>query len=261
MTTVSRNPIALFAVTIMAVFQALLQAALFFKVASQSYSFQLSDNVRITSNFLGLAFLVCSDQFITMSFGQVMNIPLALPMLNREVQNHMYRSMSFYWSAIFASTLSFLFYPVIVSIVSFWFYGLDDSGFVAFLNWTAALTLTATCGFTFGMMLGAIVGEQNAAIQTNLLFGMVFSFGGGMYANTGTGANPLIRALSFISPIRPASELLLRAILKEKQGGSIVLNYFGFTWGDRTCFLALAGFTVVSLVAGWIVIAFKYRNV
>ena len=190
-----------------------------------------------------------------------MQIPLALPMLNREVQNHMYKSISFYWSTILASTVSFLFYPVIVSIVSFWFFGLDDSSFVSFLVWTAALTLTATCGFTFGLMLGAIVEEQNSAIQTNLLFGMIFSFGGGMYANTGSGANPLIRALSFISPIRPASELLLRAILKEKQGGSVVLAYFGFTWGERVCFLALAGFTAVALVAGWLVIAFKYRNV
>jgi uncharacterized Rossmann fold enzyme len=61
--------------------------------------------------------------------------------------------------------------------------------------------------------------------------------------------------------MRPASELLLRAILKEKQGGDIVLNFFGYTWGPRVCFLALFGFTVVSLLAGWAVIAFRYRKV
>jgi len=76
----------------------------------------------------------------------------------------MYKSSSFYWSTVFASVLSFLFYPVIASLVSFWMFGLDDSSFLAFLFWTATLILTATCGFTFGMMLGTIVEEQNAAI-------------------------------------------------------------------------------------------------
>lgn len=165
MTTIIRNPIAIFAVTIMAAFQALLQGALYYKRGQDSYSlFKQADNIKITINFVGLAFLVCSDQYITMSFGQVMQIPLALPMLNREVQNHMYKSSSFYWSTVFASVLSFLFYPVIASLVSFWMFGLDDSSFLAFLYWTATLILTATCGFTFGMMLGTIVEEQNAAI-------------------------------------------------------------------------------------------------
>jgi|688.fasta_scaffold178147_3 hypothetical protein len=43
----------------MALFQGLLQGGLFYKVGQ-------ADKI---SNFVGLAFLVSSDQFITMSFG------------------------------------------------------------------------------------------------------------------------------------------------------------------------------------------------
>jgi hypothetical protein len=173
-------------------------------------------NVQITGNFLGLAFLVCSDQFISMSFGQVLQIPIALPIFTREVSNHMYSSTAYYLSTTVASILTFLFYPVVVSIVSFWMFGLDDSSFVALLWWTAILTMTAASGFSFGLMLGTFISNENAAIQTNLLFAMLFSFGGGMYANTGDGANPLIKAISYISPVRFSSELLLRRILYEK---------------------------------------------
>jgi ABC-type transport system involved in multi-copper enzyme maturation permease subunit len=117
---------------------------------------------------------------------------MVLPIFNREVQNHMYRASSYYIATILTSTLSFLFYPLIVSLVSFWMFGLDHHGWGAFSYWTLTLTLTATCGFSFGMMLGTLFKDQNTAISANLLFAMIFSFGGGMYANTGAGANPLI---------------------------------------------------------------------
>lgn len=159
-------------------------------------------------------------------------IPLNLPMLNKEMQSHMYSVSSFFCACILASFLSFGLYPLIVSPISFWMYGLDQSQFVPFLYWTATLTLEAICGFAFGLMIGTITRHQNGAISTNLLFAMILSFGGGMYANTGSDANPLIRGLTYISPIRFAAELLLRAVLKEKGiGGDMVLHYFGYTWG------------------------------
>lgn len=173
----------------------------------------------------------------------------------------MYRASSYYIATILTSTLSFLFYPLIVSLVSFWMFGLDHHGWGAFSYWTLALTLTATCGFSFGMMLGTLFKDQNTAISANLLFAMIFSFGGGMYANTGAGANPLIRAISYVSPIRYGSELLFQEILKGKAGANAVLEYLGYTWGATTCFLALLGFTMFCLLAGWGILTFKYRNV
>ena len=116
-------------------------------------------------------------------------------------------------------------------------------------------------GFSFGMMLGTIISDENTAISVNLLFAMLFSLGGGMYASTGDGANPLIKVISYISPIRFSSELLLRRIMHGKLGEEAVLNQFGYTWTPQNCVLALITFTLVSFFSGWIIIAFKYRNV
>ena len=165
MTHISRDPVVLFAISIMGAIQAVLQGSIFWKIGTNQY--KLDDplyNVHITGNFLGLAFLVCSDQFISMSFGQVLQIPIALPIFTREVSNHMYSSTAYYLSTTVASILSFLFYPIVVSIVSFWMFGLDDSSFVSFLNWTAILTMTAAAGFSFGLMLGTFISNEIAAI-------------------------------------------------------------------------------------------------
>ena len=125
----------------------------------------------------------------------------------------MYKASSFYINIVVASLIIFLFYPLLFSLVSFWMFGLDNHSYASFSYWTSVLTLEAICGFAFGMMLGTMISHQNAAISTNLLCGMIFSFGGGMYANTGENANPLIKAITFISPIRYSTELLMRRIL------------------------------------------------
>jgi ABC-type transport system involved in multi-copper enzyme maturation permease subunit len=173
----------------------------------------------------------------------------------------MYKPSSYYIATVITSMLSFLWYPLIVSLVGFWMFDIDNNGIGGFAYWTLTLLLTATCGFSFGMMLGTIFSNQNTAISANLLFAMIFSFGGGMYANTGEEANPLIKAISYVSPIRYGSELLFQLIIKEKPGKELILDYFGYTWGTTTCFMALLGFTICSLLAGWGILTFKYRNV
>lgn len=90
---------------------------------------------------------------------------------------------------------------------------------------------------------------------------MMFSFGGGMYANTGNEATFAVKAFSFCSPIRYSAELLLRAILKEKRGKDVVLQEFGYTWGEDACFAFLGLFILVTLIAGWGVMHFMYRKV
>lgn len=129
----------------------------------------------------------------------------------------MYNPSSFYLSTCAASTLTFLMYPLIVSAVSFGLFRIDDHSFTTFLEWTAILLLQATAGFSFGMMLGTIISAENSAINSNLMCVMFFSFGGGMYANTGMDSNYLIRAISYISPIRFSSELLLRILMRKKE--------------------------------------------
>lgn len=68
LTQFSRNPVAIFAIFIMAVFQGLLMGVLFWKVGRENFSSSESAP-QIAGNFMGMAFLVSCDQFITMSFG------------------------------------------------------------------------------------------------------------------------------------------------------------------------------------------------
>ena len=76
--------------------------------------------------------------------------------------------------------------------------------------------MEAAAGFSFGMMLGTIIDDESSGVSTNLLFGMLFSLGGGMYANTGESSNIFIKLIGLVSPMRYSSELLLRRILIEK---------------------------------------------
>lgn len=68
LTHFSRDPVAVFAIFFMAVFQGLLMGALFFKVGQNNFS-SPETAPEVAGSFMGLAFLVSSDQFITMSFG------------------------------------------------------------------------------------------------------------------------------------------------------------------------------------------------
>ena len=80
-------------------------------------------NRKVTINFLGLAFMTGQDQFITMSFAQVLQIPVARPVFMREISNRMYGTTSYYMASIAVSLFTFGLYPLISSLVSFPFFG------------------------------------------------------------------------------------------------------------------------------------------
>ena len=63
-----RMPLAFVALIMMAFFQGLFQASIFKGVGAEEYNQDKTHNAQISSNFMGLAFLVGSDQFITCAF-------------------------------------------------------------------------------------------------------------------------------------------------------------------------------------------------
>ena len=138
-------------------------------------------------NMLGLAFLIGSDSFITMSFSQVLQIPVQRSIFMREVNNRMYSTTAYYLASCAAAIVTFFLYPLMTALVSFFFFDFDDSSFVAFLIWLGILVLTAFAGSFWGQMFGTFMKNEVAAVQLNMLFIILFSFGGGLYANTGEG--------------------------------------------------------------------------
>ena len=125
---------------------------------------------------------------------QVLQIPVARPVFMREVANRMYSTSAYYLASSTASMFSFFIYPLVVTLVSFYFFKLDNHSFSDMLDWMMILVLTAFAGSYYGFMFGTFMKNEVAAVQLNMLFLILFSFGGGFYANTGSGANMFVFA-------------------------------------------------------------------
>ena len=106
-------------------------------------------------------------------------------------------------------------------------------------------------------MFGTFFENEVAAVQLNMLFLILFNFGGGFYANTGEGQNPFVRIISLVSPMRYSAELLMRQELKEKAVSEYLLENIGYTWGNWACCMLLLFFSYVTFLIGWIVIVAK----
>ena len=134
----------------------MLQAEIFNHVGNPNFSIiDTHFNRKITVNFLGLAFLAGLDQFVNMSFAQVIQIPVARPIFSREITNRMYSTSAYYLATVAASLFTFLLYPIVTSLVSFFFFDLEQHSFTDLMIWTTILILMAFAGSFWGFMIGA----------------------------------------------------------------------------------------------------------
>jgi hypothetical protein len=67
-------------------------------------------------------------------------------------------------------------------------------------------------GSALEFSLGAIFPIAFSALNVNQIVKFIFSFGAGMYANTGKSTNFLAIFLSWVSPLYYSCELLLRLL-------------------------------------------------
>ena len=79
----------------------------------------------------------------------------------------------------------FILYPIVLTLTSFFFYDFDEHSLGAMMDWMFILTLTAFAGGFWGFSFGSLCKNEVTATQLNMLFLIMFSFGGGFYANTG----------------------------------------------------------------------------
>ena len=188
-----------------------------------------------------------------------MQIPIARPIFLREVSNRMYSTTSYYFAYVTASVLTFIPYPIISSFVSFPAFGFRQSSFSDLLHWAFIMLLVSLAGSFWGFMIGSFAKNEVSAIQINLLCGYMFSFGGGFYVNT-NGETMLLKILTYISPVRFSTELLMRRVLAGRPEMDMVLDRLGFTWGETRCIMFLVIFIVACVLIGWASLLFKTRN-
>jgi len=150
-----RLPVAFLALAVQGVIQGLLQASLFNDVVKKEFSWRDRDlNMKVTMNMLGLAFQAASDQFIMMSMAQILTIPVARPIFEREVANRVYSSTAYYIANVAAGFFFFFLYPCFTALISYWFFGFENPDWRGLIDWMCCLTLPAVAGALWGMTLG-----------------------------------------------------------------------------------------------------------
>ena len=77
----------------------------------------------------------------------------------------------------------------------------------------------------------------------------------GDFANTGPNSSWLVHYLSFISPARYTCELAMRRELtgEPKFWQTVILDYLGYTWGYKRCYLFMVGYIIFVFLLGWII--------
>ena len=124
--------------------------------------------------------------------------------------------MPFFGARVVTSTITFVIYPVMMTFTVIWFLGLPVIGFFGFFSFMAILLLTGFVGCAMGLTIGAIFPDPFAAININMMVAILFSFGAGLYANTGATANIFVRLLSWLSPMHYSCILMMRRMFEGK---------------------------------------------
>lgn len=120
----------------------------------------------------------------------------------------MYSVHAYYVAVICQSLSAVLIYPCLLTLFSFYFFDLEYHGLTDMLTYMAGLATIALSGSFFGLFVGTLTDDEMVAILIANLCVTLFNFGAGCFANTGEGANPVIKFLSWISPIHYGVQIL-----------------------------------------------------
>ena len=200
---------------------------------------------------LGLAFLAASDQFIMMSMAQILQIPVARPIFEREIANRMYSVSAYYLASTLASLFVFFLYPIFTAVISYWYFGFESPDWPGCLDWMATLGLMSFVGSLWGFSFGTFFRNEMNALQFNLVFILIFNLGAGHVANIGEGVNYFAKFISTVSPVRYGTEMLMSRIVKGTPAEKIVLLNLGYTCGDQYCIVVLLGTCLLLFLVGW----------
>ena len=145
------------AVVLLGLIQSFFLTSLYSGAGDEDINIHVAHDKQVVTNWIGMVFLSLSDQFIIVSFGMVLLIPLAYPVYKREMGSHMYTAASYYWASTFANVCTYFFYPLVVSALTFPFYKFRDAGFIEYLNWLLISGMMAFAGLCYGQVIGTFI--------------------------------------------------------------------------------------------------------
>ena len=218
----------------------------------------LAHNKQVMSDYTGTIFYASTDMFITMSMGLVMQIPMIRPSFIREQANKMYSPSAWYLGNYIVCVSNVLFYPLVVSTTSFFFLKFNDRSFSNYIEWVGLLVLQGFSGASFGFMFSALFENEMTAMLVNQFVITVLNFGGGTFANLGSGANWFVKLIGYVSPFRYSIELLLRCMLKGLWYLDQVCEFYEYTYKAKCVWICL-GFALFFSVTSYLATIIKSR--
>eukprot|EP00347_Sterkiella_histriomuscorum_P020203 403338701 len=262
---IKRNPRAIYGLFGLSLFMAFLISSVYHDIGSKELDLFIKKevNTSITMSWLGFVFFSSIDQFICLSMAQILQLPMIKPVYHRERKSKLYSEHSYFLSVLSASTLVLMFYPFCVGLLSYYFIKFDDTSAENIFKWVSVLVIQALNGSFFGFMLGALFDSDQQAILVVNLFMVLFNLGAGSFSNLGN-ANFVGKFLGWISPMRYSSELLLRRLIYKKNYlginySQVVMDYFGYNYGDKVCYSVLIGMMLFYFFMTWLIIYIKTK--
>ena len=138
------------------------------------------ENIQIVKDYYGFIFFCATDQFLSITMAQILQMPELTSVYVREMSNKMYCPTSFFLARWLVSTLIYAFQPLIYSLMVFAFIGLPTSTFEHFQKWLVlSIFSSLILGTTLGMMFSVIFKKNIDAIISANMFLCFFYFSSG----------------------------------------------------------------------------------
>ena len=179
--------------------------------------FNLDKDIQITTNLLGLSFIVTAEQFISSLQASVIQLPQLAPVFKRERASHLYTSSAYYIANVASVIFTLWIQPLCSGAVSFYFFELEANSFADLLYYLIGLYCICLCGRMLGLAVGAAVTDPLKSLQIAGLCSMIFVDTGGCFANVGENASWIIKTLSYVSPVRYSIEIQMRRLTEGRQ--------------------------------------------
>jgi hypothetical protein len=195
---------------------------------------------RAYANWVGVATILQNNLYFYGATTCIIQMPLWVPVLRRELMNRMYSPSMYYWARVTSGIIFQFIYPLLVSFCLFWTLGITISVQNFFFFMINACGIV-TCGCAVGFLFGVSFNNDQLALTFMTFFLQYTYLLGGGFSNNKT-RDIVNQYLMYASPCRYGAENYFRIFAD----GNIppddtlerALNFYGFNLGYEICFPA-----------------------
>ena len=117
------------------------------------------------ASWMGISTIIVNNSFYYGIFVSILQMPIWVPVMKRELMNKMYTTTTYYWGRVTSCILFQLVYPVLISSISFWFIGADIT-FVNFIMFVMNAVGVCLSGCSIGFLFGNTFDNDILSLQS-----------------------------------------------------------------------------------------------